>query len=158
MTKAEDLIGRKFGRLTVTTYLMSRPGRTRWGCLCECGTEVEVLAEKLKSRKTQSCGCLRKEVSSERGRANTRHGLKGSLTWNSWSSMIARGRKSHGPYQGISVHPRWHRFEDFLADMGERPSRLHSIDRYPDNAGNYEPGNCRWATKAEQANNRKDNR
>jgi hypothetical protein len=57
--------------------------------------------------------------------------------------------------RGITVCKRWDSFENFLADMGKRPTRAHSLDRYPDNKGNYEPGNCRWATMREQSNNRK---
>ncbi|MGN8062766.1 hypothetical protein ACTJK4_14000 [Ralstonia sp. 22111] len=95
---------------------------------------------------------------------NERHGQSNSPTWKSWRSMRDRcgnpGSRSYSDYggRGISVCERWNLFENFLADMGERPSRRHSIDRYPNTDGNYEPTNCRWATPAEQARNRRSNR
>lgn len=87
-----------------------------------------------------------------------------SPTYKSWQSMLARCTHASSPsfayYQrnGITVCDRWRTFENFLADMGERPGLEFSIDRHPNQFGNYEPGNCRWATKSEQANNRATNR
>ena len=85
-------------------------------------------------------------------------------TYSSWSAMRSRctnpNHKSFAAYgaRGVTVCPRWlSSFETFLADMGERPSRDHTLDRYPDPRGNYEPGNVRWATRAEQLRNRTDN-
>lgn len=94
---------------------------------------------------------------------NPEKGIPRSPTYLSWQHMIARcTQRSNPAYEhykarGITVCERWRSFVNFLADMGERPSRAHTLDR-EDNDGNYEPGNCRWATMREQGNNRSTNR
>jgi hypothetical protein len=86
-----------------------------------------------------------------------------SPTYRSWRAMMQRVRKAAAGtmerYVGVTVCQRWHNFENFLADMGEKPvgSVRYSLDRYPNTQGNYEPGNCRWATYEEQANNQTSN-
>ena len=91
-----------------------------------------------------------------------KHGWAATPTYVTWKAMIGRcedeRNASYPTYggRGITACDRWHDFENFLADMGERPSLDHSIDRYPNQDGNYEPGNCRWATRAEQNANRRD--
>lgn len=160
-----DVSGRRFGRLLVLSRTAPSTTRreARWMCSCSCGGRVVVTGSRLRLGKTRSCGCLRREIARS---VHTTHGhgsaARGqSPTYRSWASMIARctmpsnGRnwKWYGG-RGVTVCPDWRdSFEAFLCDMGPRPAG-HSLDRV-NSDGNYEPGNCRWATPIEQAANRK---
>lgn len=162
-------IGTTFGRLTVVGEaepIVDKSGRNHSGSIvrCECGTERTVRNSRLRSGETASCGCLRAEKSVELGRSCATHQLSKSAEHNTWISMTYRCRnenhvsfKNYGG-RGITVCDRWlNSFEAFLEDMGPRPSSEHSIDRI-DNDGNYEPGNCRWATVMEQGRNKRNSR
>lgn len=164
------LIGKQFGRLKVIEELPSirntRGTSARWNvCLCDCGTRIEVRSKALTSGNTSSCGCLHRELSKIRftthghSRVAKATGKGFSPTYSTWVAMIARCSNPKSKYhfgRGISVCERWMKFENFLADMGDRPPGL-SIDRI-NNDGNYEPDNCRWATPGQQRRNRRDNR
>lgn len=154
--KLIDLTGQRFGRLTVRSR--TRIGvATAYVCDCACGKTTTVRSQSLRLGDTTSCGCAR----ADKMRAEkTKHGQYGSPTYNSWRAMLARCYDSkHQQFKdyggrGISVCQRWAgSYADFAADMGERPPKT-SIDRI-DPDGNYEPGNCRWATPTEQNRNKR---
>lgn len=152
----KDITGQKFGRLTVLERVENYRTAARWKCICECGEISVVLGTGLRNGHTMSCGCL-----------NSRNYIHGQATrrnatneYNSWSAMKRRCGlkttvywKNYGG-RGIKVCDRWLDFNNFYVDMGLRPSKNHSLDRIDVN-GDYEPSNCRWATNAEQNQNRR---
>ena len=161
----KNLLGKRFGRLTVIWLSKQREkqGGARWYCRCDCGETKIIRARCLVYGITQSCGCMTNEETRifDSGRANQ------SPTYRSWGAMKTRctnpNTKDAEGYikRGIRICDRWlfgengkHPFYCFLEDMGDRPPGT-TLDRYPNNNGNYEPKNCRWATNSEQGKNKR---
>lgn len=149
-----DILGQTFSRLTVVGRETSDGARHKWRCVCSCGNQTVVRSDHLRQGHTRSCGCIKARSGGERN--DPLHAV--------WQAMKARCLNPTDPSypnyggRGIKICERWlASFEAFCADMGPRPSRDHSIER-DENEGDYEPANCRWATRAEQSNNRRTNR
>lgn len=154
-----DLTGRRFGRLVIVRIAGRKNGEVYWSCLCDCGAMHESPGGSIRRGDTRSCGCLQKDNTPRKHGATNR--VRGATPeYRSWMGMNSRcylkTTKGYHRYggRGITVCDRWrYSFVNFLADMGTKPSPNHSIDRV-NNDGNYEPGNCRWATRKEQNRNR----
>jgi hypothetical protein len=152
-----DLTGLKFARLTVLERAPQRSAKTMWRCLCDCGKESIAQASDLRSGKHRSCGCLHIESITTHG-CTSRNPKKVTPTYRTWLGMIQRCTNPKAQHfhryggRGISVCGRWRSFENFLTDMGERPAN-RTLDRINNDAG-YEPANCRWVTRKQQAQNR----
>jgi hypothetical protein len=139
-----DLLGKRYGRLLTIDYARNG-GRVYWHCQCDCGKETYVRADHLSAGTTVSCGCFRTELSTSRVMT---HGMKYTRVYRIWESMKSRcSEYSDYASRGIKVCERWSKFENFYADMGDPPDGM-SIYRFPNTDGDYEPGNCRWATRS----------
>ena len=155
MPKRLDIIGNKYGRLLVKSYLeQNKHGKSVWECQCDCGKVLSVLGPCLTRGTTTSCGCLKSENMTE---YNTTHGMKGTRTYNCWNNMKSRCKyedrwdAEYYALKGVSYDPRWESFEKFFEDMGEAPEGM-SIDRIDPNL-DYCKENCRWADDSLQAFN-----
>jgi hypothetical protein len=164
------MTGQRFGRLTVLRFAGVKWNSSSWLCQCDCGNTVEPLRENLTNGQTTSCGCFRREFS--RDKALT-HGHTAAIDgerfetpeYATWSRIKRRcfnqNDKDYPDYggRGITICDEWRdNFQAFFDYVGKRPSRVHSIDRFPDKDGDYRPGNVRWATPSQQARNRRTNR
>lgn len=155
----KDVTGYQYGRLAVIGFSRRHSRKTFWHCQCECGIVLEVAASYLQSGKTRSCGCLRIEVSTQRA---TTHGMRHTPEYRSYIHAKDRCNRHNDPryadYGGRGIEFRFTSFEHFHEHLGDRPSPHHSLDRFPNNDGHYEPGNVRWATRTQQARNTRSNR
>lgn len=166
-----ESVGLTYGRLTVLGKTLIKDKRNLISCQCSCGNLCEVASYRLASGHTQSCGCLRKEITSQKNKElKTTHGecanFSRSVEYACYSAMIFRcseksEKKADYFDRGIKVCTRWLDGQDgktgfscFLEDMGRRTSPRHSLDRRENN-GNYDPTNCWWATRRQQTNNRR---
>lgn len=161
-----DLTNKKFARLLVINRDFSA-NRTAFFCQCDCGKVKSIRSAHLIDGKIQSCGCLHSERAAKRiykmHEKNIKTGISNSPTYQSWCGMKQRCTNPRSNFfsyyggRGIIICPRWiDSFENFLVDMGKKPHG-HSLDRIDPN-GNYEPNNCRWATRKQQQNNLRSNR
>ena len=161
MPKKLDYLGRRFNMLLVVAPAPNtKQGASAWYCVCDCGTgNVYARSTDLRRGDCQSCGCSTGRLIRA---ANSTHGLSKTRLYKCWRAMHDRcsnanvnSYRSHGA-RGITVCTRWRTFENFASDMGERPPG-YTLERM-DNDKGYSPGNCYWATKMEQANNKRTNR
>ena len=157
-----DITGLVFERLTVKGYVGSSKGKSIWECICTCGNITRVSLDRLTSGNTRSCGCLKSEniVLDKTVHGHAKHGFS-TPEYRSWQGMKYRcynpKSKSYQDYggRGIKVCEKWkNSFENFLKDVGLKPSKEYSLDRIDVN-GDYTPENVKWSTNKEQVLNRR---
>ena len=152
--RAIDIAGQRFGYLVAIRLDKPKGPKRTWLCHCDCGNDRIVTQSNLRWAHTKSCGCR-----------NYESGPSSTIEHKHWSNMISRCKYETGPQwkdyggRGIKVCERWKKsFANFISDVGPRPGVCFSLDRFPNNDGDYEPGNVRWATAAQQSRNSRRNR
>ena len=156
MSKKYNLIGVKFGRLTVESFAEAVKGNKHWNCICACGKKTISSTNSLRKGNATSCGCYRAE---RRLETLVTHGKTGTVIYRRWANMVARCTNPLDPkYQdyggrGITVCDSWLTFKNFYRDVGEIPKGM-TLDRI-DNEKGYEPSNIRWASLKDQMRNRR---
>lgn len=153
-----DMKGMRFEKLVVIERIGTQNGQALWRCVCDCGKESNVIGQNLRYGRQKSCGCLDYERKTIHGATKNNKRTPEYTTWRAMKSRCYR--KNDVEYDnyggsGVTVCDRWiHSFENFLEDMGQKPSKKHTIDRI-DGRGNYEPNNCRWSTGSAQIVNQR---
>ena len=151
-TRFIDLTGQSFLRLTVIGYAGKfKDNRDFWWCKCECGKTLQVMSKLLRNSHVRSCGCLAQDARPRK------HGASATPEYRTYLSAAERCNnnrvKGYARYGAKGIQFRFSSFEEFLKEIGKKPTPKHTLDRI-DNQGHYEPGNVRWATYTQQANNK----
>lgn len=156
-SKESEMTGKKFGKWTILTKIKTTKKGYVYLCICECGNKQELLSSSLrnKTRDHKCRTCVNRELNEK---YTKKHGMSRTSIYKIWTAMLQRCENQkcsaykHYGERGIQVCERWHKFENFFEDMGERP-QSKTLDRI-DNEGNYEPKNCRWISHKENCNNK----
>jgi len=161
MSKFINLVGQKFGRLTVVSRARNRKAKVVWNCVCFCGACKAVISDSLLSGATKSCGCFQIDIVTSR---SITHGMRHTAEYYTWLNMKQRCNNPKTDYyylyggRGVTVCDSWlNSFQVFIDDMGVKPTPEYTIERADNNKG-YSPCNCYWATKKAQGNNKRNNR
>jgi hypothetical protein len=157
MGNFKDISGYKFGMLTAIEPIRAAKdnGSIIWKCICDCGNISEIIGTNLRKGQTRSCGCMARVYPKGFACINGRATPEYHAYWNAKDRCTNTKSKVYHYYGGRGIQFKFESFTQFVETLGRRPSKLHSLDRIDVN-GNYEPNNCRWATKSTQIENRRE--